>query len=140
MTGVGKSGQDARMIEATVSQRFRSRGWTTLEGPPSASTPNRPLTSNVDHQIPPQHPAPFPLEPAPIQNPPEPWTSEFKPAGVRPQFTSQPAKNHSPRKRAEASCSGWQSINIQSRWIKAVNSTRTIRANVRRPSSGVTSK
>ena len=95
----------------TPTSSFRSGGWTTLEGPPSASTPNRPLTSNVDHPIPLQHPAPFPLEPAPIQNPPEPWTSGFKSAGVRPQFTSQLAKNRSPSKRAEASCSGWQSIN-----------------------------
>jgi len=32
----------------TSTSGFRSRGWTTLDVPPSASTPNRPLTPNVD--------------------------------------------------------------------------------------------
>ena len=39
---------------------FRSGGWTTLEGPPSASTPNRLLTPNVDHLIPPPTPCSLP--------------------------------------------------------------------------------
>jgi len=37
----------------TSTSGFRSGGWTTLDVPPSASTPNRPLTSNVDRPIPP---------------------------------------------------------------------------------------
>ena len=115
----------------TSTSSFRSGGWTTLEGPPSASTPNRPLTPNVDHPIPPQYPAALPPEPIPILNRPEPSTSGFnpvptieKPAGVQPQFTSQPVKNRSPSKRAEASRSGWQSFNRGGS----------------RPSSGATSK
>jgi len=94
---------------------FRSGGWTTLEGAPSASTPNRPLTPNVYHPTPPQHQTPPSPEPAPTQNPPEPSTSGFRPipvakntAQIQPQPTSQPVKNPSAGKRAEASRSGWQ--------------------------------
>ena len=96
---------------------FRSGGWATLEGPPSASTPNRPLTPKVHDPTPPHYPIPPPPEPAPIPNPPEPSTSGFnhipivkKPAQVQLPPTSQPIKKISTGKRAEASRSGWQSF------------------------------
>ena len=90
---------------------FRSGGWTTLEGLPSASTPNRPLTPNVDH------PPPPPPEQAPTLNPSEPSITGFKPIPVaknpvqiQPQPASRPAKNPSVGQRAESSRSGWQSF------------------------------
>ena len=90
---------------------FRSGGWTTLEGLPSASTPNRPLTPNM-HRAPPPPP-----EPIPAQNPPEPSTSGFKPIPVaekppqiQQQSGSRPGKNSSVGQRAESSRSGWQSF------------------------------
>lgn len=101
----------------TSSSGFTSGGWTTLEGLPSASTPDRPLTPNAHHPIPTHYPTHLLPEPAPMQNPPEPQISGFKsipmaenPTGVRPQPTSQPAKNRSAGKKAEASRSGWQSF------------------------------
>ena len=97
---------------------FRSGGWTTLEGPPSESTPNRPMTPNVCHQTPPQHLAPPPPEPASIPHPPEPSGSGFRPISIaekptqmQPQSTSQPVKNPSTNKGAEASRSGWLKFN-----------------------------
>jgi len=104
----------------TSTSSFRSGGWTTLEGPPSVSTPNRPLTPNLYHPTPLQHPSPPPPEPAPIRNLPEPSSSvsEYKlvataekPPQIQPQPASQPVKNPSVRRRAEASRSGWQSFN-----------------------------
>lgn len=101
----------------TSTSAFRSGGWTTLEGPPSASTPNRPLMSNVYHTTPTYYPIPPPPEPASTPNPPEPSNSGSKPilitekpAKIQPQPTSQPAKNHPVGKRAEASRSGWQNF------------------------------
>ena len=74
---------------------LRSGGWRTLEGLPPASTPNRPLTPNVDHPPPPP-------EQAPIRNPLEPPFTRFKPIPVaknpfqiQPQPASRPAKNPS---------------------------------------------
>ena len=90
---------------------FRSGGWTTLEGPPSASSQNRPSTPNIYHQ------PPSISEPPPTPNPPDPPTSGFKlipvaekPSQIKPQPTHRPAKKVA-SERAESSRSGWQNFN-----------------------------
>jgi len=89
----------------TSTSGFRSRGWTTLDVPPFASTSNRPLTPNVNRPILLQDSATLP---------PEPSASGFKPtqivkspAGIQPQPESQAVKNRSPSKRVEALRSDW---------------------------------
>ncbi|KAF9779776.1 hypothetical protein BJ322DRAFT_1086345 [Thelephora terrestris] len=97
---------------AMSASSFRSGGWTTLEGLPSASSPNRPLTPNTPN------PPPPPPEPIPVQNLPQPSTSGFKaipvaknPAQTQQQPASRQGKNPSVGQRAESSRSGWQSFN-----------------------------
>jgi hypothetical protein len=105
-------------LPITSTSGFTSGGWTTLEGLPSASTPNRPLTPDMYRSTPPQHPAPPPPDLVPIPNPSEPSKSGLgsipnvgESAHIQPQPTSRPAKKPSVGKKAEASRSGWQNFN-----------------------------
>lgn len=92
-------------LPTTPTSGFRSGGWTTLEGPPSASTPDRPLTPNMYHQ------------PPSIPNPPESSTSGFRPilaaenpAQIKPAPVPRAMKNPSVGERAESSRSGWRNF------------------------------